>query len=87
MRKLQTSRPGFDSFNDDKVQWEDWLSPEINWGNPSSHILKSSPSNGLETAVSQQGIFQFEFSNQAQPDEINHGKTQSGLLLTKFSFL
>ena len=88
MRKLQTSRPGFDSFNDDKAQWEDWLSPEINWGNSSSHILKSSPSNGLETAVSQQGIFQFEFSNQAQPDEINHGKShQPGLLLMKHSSL
>ena len=88
MRKLQTSRPGFDSLDDDKVQWEDWFSPEINWGNQSSHIPKSSLSNELETAVSQQGIFQFEVSNQPQPDEINHGKPhQPGLLLIKHSFL
>ena len=82
MRKLQTSRPGFDSFNDDKVQWENWLSPEINWGNP--HLSKSSPSDEAETVVSQQSMFRdtlhYEASIRAPPDEINHGKAhQPGL--------
>lgn len=88
MRKLRTSRPGFDSLDDDKVQWGDWLSPEIYWVNPSSHISKSSSSDELETAVSQQDILQFEVqvSNRAQPDEVNHGKShQSSLLLMKHS--
>lgn len=90
MGKLQTSRPGFDTVNDDPVQWESWLSPEISWGNPSSHL--SCPSDEIETVVSQQDMFldklQFEASNPAQPEEINHGKThQPGLFLIKHSSL
>lgn len=90
MGKLQTSRPGFDTVNDDPVQWESWLSPEISWGNPSSHL--SCPSDEIETVVSQQDMFldklQFEASSPAQPDEINHGKThQPGLFLMKHSSL
>lgn len=78
MRKLQTNRPDFDSLNDDPVQWESWLSPEIYWGNPSSQLSTSSPGDELET-MSQQNMFrdrlQFEASDPTHPNEINHGKT------------
>ena len=91
MRKMQTNRPDSDSLNDDPVQWESWLSPEINWGNPLSQLSKSSPDDEPETIMSQQNMFRdqlkFEASDPTHPDQINHGKDQSGSLLTKYSSL
>ena len=57
IRKLKTSRPGPDTLNDDSIQWESWLSSEMNWDNPSYYLSKYSLSGELETVVSRQDMF------------------------------